>query len=75
MTFKSEKRFRNQSHSNVGKLGDEKNDVSKKFQAQPTDSPPPEPHDSAVAMHSDDSEDDVVVISYKPTSLKQDEEL
>ena len=37
--------------------------------------PTPTPHDSAVARHSDDSEDDVVVISYKPTSLKQDEEL
>ena len=31
--------------------------------------------DSAVAMHSDDSEDDFVVISYNPTSLKQDEKL
>ena len=31
--------------------------------------------DRAVAMHSDDSEDDVIVIDYKPSSLKQSEEL
>ena len=31
--------------------------------------------DGAVPMHSDDAEDDVIVIGYKPSSLKQDEEL
>ena len=35
----------------------------------------PNEDDRAVATHSDDSEDDVIVIDYKPLSLKQSEEL
>ena len=31
--------------------------------------------DGAVAMHSDNSEDNVILIGYKPSSLKQGEKL
>ena len=38
-SYKSDKWFKNWSHSNVGKLGDEKVDVSKKFQPYLIDTP------------------------------------